>query len=155
MRNKSVTKWIVAGLVWTTGLGAGAAQAQTAPNTQAAGGTMQLPKGVTKIVSIDSQNILLVESVDEDGKKHYNIIQPRHVYSGGLARIFGGSVISTETLVIPESANRFGQQNNNGVSQIGGNGPFQNVSPFSGTVPAVGTGTVTGGGGGGGWGPIR
>jgi hypothetical protein len=151
MKYKSFRLWIVAGITGVSSLAAGTAQAQVASNTPTGGGVMQLPKGVTKVVSIDTQNVLLVESVDADGNKHYNIIRPRHVYSGGLARIFGGSIISTEQLVIPESANRNGIGVNNGITRIGGNQPFQNTAPFSGTVPPVGTGTISGGG----LGPLR
>lgn len=134
MQSKKLRNWIVAGVALSAGFVGSAAQAQTAP---AGAGTMELPKGVTRVISIDAHNFLLVESVDADGKKKYSIIQPRHVYSGGLARIFGGTVIPTEALVIPESANGAGFQGQGvrgGVTGVRGN-QFQNQAPFAGTAP--------------------
>jgi len=143
MQHNKLRNWVIAGLALGAAVTARPAQAQTAP---AGGAAMQLPKGVTKVVSIDLHNYLLVEAVDAEGKTHYSIIQPRHVYSGGLARIFGGTLIPTADLITPESANRTGGRTRSGFSPLGGSAPFQQITPFAGAMPPNG-GVVTANGG--------
>jgi len=113
---------------------AGSARAQNA--TEPLAGVLQAPPTITNIVSIEAHNVLLVESQSSDdlnAPKQYSLFIPRHVYSGGLARLFGGSVIPTEVFAIPESARRsnsgspggvssgFGGSNNNGNNNNGNN----------------------------------
>ena len=89
---------------------AGSARAQddTQDNAQPLAGVLQAPAGITGIVSIDAHNTLLVESQAPGEPKQHSLFVVRHIYSGGLARLFGGSIIPTEALVIPESARRSG-----------------------------------------------
>lgn len=65
---------------------------QSAPGT----GVLPLPAGVTSIVSDDALNQLIVttQSVDNPSPQ-FLAIRPRHVYSGGIAMLFGGPVIPT------------------------------------------------------------
>jgi len=91
------------------------------------GGVFELPEGVSRVISIDAQNVLLAEMEGEDGQKEYVAIRPRHIYSGGLARLFGGDVIPTEEFVSPAFANGGGFGNNVG----NGNG-FNGNNNFNG-----------------------
>ncbi|BCM92287.1 hypothetical protein IAD21_04166 [Abditibacteriota bacterium] len=94
------------------------------------GGTLPLPQGVDRVISIDAYNILLAESKDEDsGDSIYTPIVVRHVYSGGMAALFGGTSIPTAQFVSPGSqngGNGNGNGNNNrfgggvGVGSLGG-----------------------------------
>lgn len=84
---------------------------------------LPLPKGITKVISVDSQNSLLVEMDDPDDptQKQYTVIRINHVYSGGIARLLGGTIIPTELLVSPG----YSQGNGNG------NGGFPGPSAYS------------------------
>lgn len=77
----------------------GVAGAQTRP-LPAGGGVLPLPDNINKIVSIDAQNNLLVQSGTK-GTEEYNMLTVRHVYSGGIAALFGGTSIPTEQFVSP------------------------------------------------------
>ena len=129
-------------IVTVAAMCASSASAQGAARPLA--GILQAPPEIAGIVSIDAHNVLLVESqssYDPKAPRQYSLFVPRHVYSGGLARLFGGSVIPTEVLAIPESARRsnfgapggvssgFGGSNNNGNNDFNsGNNTANNNS---------------------------
>lgn len=111
------------------------------------GGIFPLPEGVNRVISIDAQNVLLAEMEGADGQTEYALIRPRHVYSGGLARLFGGDVIPTEQFVSPafnggngnggNGGNGFGGNNgnfnpNNSANNFGGGNNFGNNGPVFG-----------------------
>ena len=98
---------------------AGSARAQD--DAQPLAGVLQAPADITGIVSIDAHNTLLVESQAPGEPKQYSLFVVRHIYSGGLARLFGGSIIPTEALVIPESARRSSFASPSVSPGIGGN----------------------------------
>jgi len=127
---------------------------QSMPVAPRSGGVIPLPQGINQVFSIDAHNIVVLDTQGADGGRVYRVIVPQHVYSGGIARTFGGTVIPTEVLVVPESARMRSQgRNNGGFASVRNNGPFQSISPFSGTIPATGTGTISGGGQN--WTPIQ
>lgn len=93
------------------------AQQNVAPTS----GVLAPPSPVTNVISIDAHNTLLIESQPQnasqkDANKEYSLAVPLHVYSGGIARLFGGTVVPTEVLILPESALRsnFGNVNSGG-----------------------------------------
>lgn len=77
----------------------GVAGAQTRPQP-AGGGVLPLPENINRVISIDAQNSLLVQSGTK-GTEEYNMVTVRHVYSGGIAALFGGTSIPTEQFVSP------------------------------------------------------
>jgi hypothetical protein len=87
------------------------AQAQTRPNIRAAA-TLPLPEGVKRVVSIDAYNVLLAET-ERDGARGFAGIELRHGYSGGYARLFGGTIISTAEFISPIQPNRAANTVNN------------------------------------------
>jgi hypothetical protein len=98
--------------------------------------TVTPPAAVTNIISIDAHNNIIVETQDPqdaNAPKEYSLAVPQHVYSGGLARMMGGSVIPTEVLVVPGSARRMGG-NPNGVTGFGGSN-FGNNTGFTNGTP--------------------
>lgn len=97
------------------------------------GGVFQLPPNVKNVVSIDAQNLLIIES-EVDGQTQYTPMIVKHVYSGGIARLFGGSIVPTAQFVTP-GAVTVGQNtpvatgvNGNGI----GNNSLGNNQNFSG-----------------------
>ncbi len=102
------------------------ALAQTRPNVgnrTSGGGVLPLPKGVDRVVSIDAYNELLAEGTDDTGRRIYTPIIINHVYSGGIAALFGGISIPTEQFVSPGAgggSNRGG--GGFGVRGFGGGG---------------------------------
>jgi hypothetical protein len=111
-----------------TTLGAiGAAHAQQNPSSGE--GVLTPPPEVSNVISIDAHNTILIETQDPqdpDSPKEYSLAIPRHIYSGGVARLLGGSIITTEMLVVPQSAMRsgngaFGNNGASGVGNFGGN----------------------------------
>jgi len=70
------------------------------------GGVLPLPEGVQSVTSYDPQNSLIVAYTGQDGRLHYEVIPLKHVYSGGIAMIFGGNVIPTQAVVTPLLGNR-------------------------------------------------
>lgn len=82
------------------------------------GATFPLPEGVESLVSIDAYNILLAQT-NRDGKRDLSPIIIKHIYSGGVARLFGGTTIPTEQFVSPGA---FGGGNGNGNGGGNGNG---------------------------------
>lgn len=112
------------------------AHAQSA--TTAASGVLRPPSGVTKIVSVDAHNVLIVETEDApDAPKQYSLIIPRHIYSGSLARLFGGSVIPAEMMVSPGMAGRGGLATPGAITPMVNYGG-QNNTPFNGGYPTNG-----------------
>ncbi len=112
------------------------------------GATFPLPEGVESIVSIDAYNILLAQT-NRDGKRDLAPIIVKHVYSGGIARLFGGSTVPTEQFVSP---GEFGSTNGGGNGGGGFGGGNQNGG-FGGGAGGFGGGGFGGGGfGGGGFG---
>ncbi len=108
------------------------------------GGTFPLPEGVEQLVSIDAYNILLAQT-DRDGKKDLSPIIVKHIYSGGIARLFGGTTVPTELFVSPGA---FGGGNNGGNG--GGRGTGVGNGGLGGQNGGLGGGfggVQTGGGG--------
>ena len=113
-----------------------AAHAQSA-NT----GVLQPPPEISTILSIDAHNALIIGERDPrtpNAPENLSLVAPRHIYSGGIARVLGGTIVPTELFVIPESALRgnsgnggFGRQNSGG--QNFGNQSFggQNNTAFN------------------------
>lgn len=128
-------------------------------NNQNGGGVMPLPEGVKSVVSIDAYNMLLAE-VDRDGQQDLAPIIVRHVYSGGIAKLFGGSTVPTEQFVSPGlmgGNNRGNQTGANGLNNNNGNGNgfgggFNGGGSNGGGFNSGGFGGNTGGFGGGGFG---
>ncbi|MDF2439630.1 MAG: hypothetical protein JWN98_614 [Abditibacteriota bacterium] len=92
------------------------------------GGVIALPKGVRNVISIDAHNTLLAEVEDATGESsEYVQMQVRHVYSGGIAKILGGTIVPTEQFVSP-AFNKQGGFGNNGfqAAQPGLNGGNMN-----------------------------
>ncbi|MBI3923301.1 MAG: hypothetical protein HY318_17910 [Armatimonadetes bacterium] len=115
--------------VTMTSLGVGFAFGQTQTT-----GVLPLPEGITSVVGLDAQNAVVV-AAESDGKEpaRYALIYTKHVYAGGIARLFGGSVIPTSMLASP-AFNFSGGQSSTG--SIGGGGSFPSLS--SGTSGSLG-----------------
>lgn len=118
------------------------------------GAVFQLPPSVQNVVSIDALNTLIIVSDDEQsGETQYTPALIKHVYSGGIARLFGGTAVPTAQFATPGLINGggfggvqngfggnnggFGGNNGNnngggfggqnfGGGSFGGNGNFQN-----------------------------
>jgi len=111
------------------------ANAHAQSTTEQDAGVLTPPPEITSIISIDAHNTVLIESQNPDAPnepKQYSLSVPRHIYSGSIARIFGGTIIPTEVLVIPESARRANFGAPGGVSGIGNGGNFNNGNNNSG-----------------------
>lgn len=106
-----------------TSLGFGFAFGQTQTT-----GALPLPEGVTSVVGLDAQNAVVV-AAESGGKEpaRYALIYTKHVYAGGIARLFGGSVIPTSMLATPAS-NFSGGQSLPGSIGGGSGGSFPSVS---------------------------
>lgn len=106
---------------------AAAQQGRSSPNNgQNNGGVIPLPKGVRNVISIDAHNTLLAEVEDASGQNsEYVQIPVRHVYSGGIAKILGGTVVSTEQFVSPAFNKQGGFGNRGNGGNNGGNNGFQ------------------------------
>ena len=103
-------------------------QGQNNGNFGAGGGaTFQLPPSVQNVVSIDALNIVIIASDGEQpGQTRYTPTRIQHVYSGGIARLFGGSSVPTAQFATPGAMNNNGNGNggfgnNNAVAANGGN----------------------------------
>lgn len=73
-------------------------------------GLLPLPPGIARVIAVDAQNSLLAETTGENGvPRQFFGITVRHVYAGGIARLFGGAVVPTAPFVSPY----FGGNNNN------------------------------------------
>lgn len=83
--------------------------------------TLPLPDGVDKVVSIDAYNTLIAQSKDDDGNRTYSTIPVQHIYSGGIAALFGGASIPTQQFVSPAQNNNGQGRGNFGGSSFGGN----------------------------------
>jgi hypothetical protein len=119
----------------------GAAFAQTSRNSNSTNvqvGVIPLPRGVDRIVALDHSNQLLAQGREDDTVRT-QVIQVKHVYAGGIARLFGGTVIPTAPFVSPgfsnggfnsqPSFNAIGGLNNgfnNGFNSGLNNGGFNN-----------------------------
>ena len=115
------------------------------------GGVLPLPEGLESVVSIDAFNILLVQ-INRDGRRDLSPIIVRHIYSGGVARLFGGSSVPTEQFVTPGT---FGGGNGGGNGGARGGG-FQNGGQNGGQNTGFGGGGTQGGGqNGGGFGSFQ
>lgn len=103
-------------------------------NTSQSNGVLTPPAPITNVISIDAHNMLLIESGEAGEPKEYSLAIPKHLYSGGIARLFGGTIIPTELLVIPESALRsgaggnFGRNNSGNTNSNGGNSGNNNFA---------------------------
>ena len=116
-------------------------------------GTLPLPKGVNRVVSIDAYNTVIAESQTDLGERVYTPIIIRHVYSGGIAALFGGTSIPTAQFVSPGAMNsnngggNGGNRGNRVAGSIGGNNGFNgggnngfNGNGFNGASGFNGTG---------------
>ena len=137
------------------------AQQQTQQNQQQNGNNgavLQLPPNVQNVVSIDAFNMIIIASDGEQpGETRYTPTRIKHVYSGGIARLFGGYSVPTAQFVTPGAFdnNQNGNQNNNqngGVAAVGGNtgnagfgGGFQNNGAQNGFGGGFGNGGNFGG----------
>lgn len=131
-------------LMWmAVAAGACPVWAQTAGN----GAVFPLPPGVQQVVSIDAQNSLLVASQNDAGDPatQINLIEIQHVYSGGIARLFGGTVLPAAMFLTPGFAGSNGatgatrggysppSNQPNVTTAFNGNSGF---TPSAGTAPA-------------------
>ncbi|HEX9996792.1 MAG TPA: hypothetical protein VGB45_06590 [Abditibacterium sp.] len=107
----------------------------------AGGGALPLPEGVRRVVSIDAYNVLLAE-YERDGQRGMSPIIVRHIYSGGVARLFGGTSIPTEQFISP------GATGGAGGAQGGRQGIGGNVGGFGATGVGGNQGGAQGGIGG-------
>lgn len=82
------------------------------------------PDDGTNVVSIDAHNQIVAHKADGE----YSLFVPKHIYSGAFARVLGGSIVTTEQMVIPESALRSGMGVNQGFNQPGSFGPSSNFT---------------------------
>ena len=100
-------------------------------------GVLPLPPGISRLIAVDAQNTLLAETTGENGEpRQFFALPVRHVYAGGLARLFGGTVVPTAPFVSPyfnQNNGRFNQNNggfntgnfsNNNVNNFNGNNNF-------------------------------
>lgn len=130
------------GLAGALFLSAGTAHAQFGVNTNNAnrgganganrtGGIFSLPQGVQRLVSLDAYNTLLAQTQDDDGTLHYQLIPVRHLYSGGIAALFGGVSIPTAQFVSPGAGGGSNGGNGNrggfGTTTIGGGNNLSGV----------------------------
>lgn len=126
---------LLLGIMGALALSAGSARAQFGVNTAGgnrggatganrAGGIFALPQGVQRLVSLDAYNTLLAQTQDDDGTVHYQLIPVRHIYSGGIAALFGGTSIPTAVFVSPgaggNSSGGGGNRGGFGTTSIGG-----------------------------------
>ncbi len=109
--------FLVSATLLALGAGVQAQQNGNQNSGNANSATLPLPDGVESVISIDASNTLLVQT-DRDGKRELGAIIVRHIYSGGIARLFGGGSIPTSQFVSPGV---FGGGNNGGGNN-GGNG---------------------------------
>ena len=139
-----ITSILAGATLFALGLGAfSSASAQPRGNNnraQGGGAALPLPEGVRRVVSIDAYNVLLAE-FERDGKRGMSPLIVRHIYSGGIARLFGGTSIPTEQFISPGV---LGGGNNGGQGGIGGG-----IGGFGAGGVGGGQGGVTGIGGGG------
>ena len=89
------------------------------------GAILQLPPSVQNVVSIDAFNLLIIASDGERrGETRYTPTLIKHVYSGGIARLFGGTSVPTAQFATPgQFGNNGGNGNGNtngGVAAVGG-----------------------------------
>ena len=90
-------------------------------------GLLPLPQGISRLIAVDAQNTLLAETDGENGEpRKFFGITVRHVYAGGIARLFGGEVIPTAPFVSPYFNGNNGFNNNNNGGFNGGNNNFNN-----------------------------
>ncbi len=107
------------------------------------GAVFQLPPRVKNVVSIDALNMIIIASDGErEGETRYTPSIIQHVYSGGIARLFGGTAVPTAQFATPGLMNGvgnngignnggFGGQNNGGnTNGFGNNGGFNNGGGF-------------------------
>lgn len=106
-------------------------------------GVLPLPKGINRLISIDAYNILLAETENSAGDRGYAPIIVRHVYSGGIAALFGGVSVPTAQFVSPGAQNGGGGGRNGGGRN--GGGGF-GVNGFGGGGNNGGGGNFNGGG---------
>lgn len=106
--------------------------------------TLPLPDRIKAIAAIDAQNSFIAGAETESTTSlHYEIIPLKHIYAGGIARLFGGMVIPTALMATPPLVNTGGMGGlGTGTlpftpAAIGGGTGF-NSSPFtfSGTTPS-------------------
>lgn len=74
--------------------------AQPHADNRSASATLPLSEDIKRVVAIDAYNVILAEK--RDPAREFVLINVRHVYAGGLARLLGGAVVSTRELVSPQ-----------------------------------------------------
>lgn len=97
------------------------------------GGVFSLPPSVNNVVALDAYNSLFVETEDEANGIRVTEMPVRRIYAGGVARLFGGTVVPTLPFISPGNfagggfgvTNASGNGGNNGFGAgqgIGNNG---------------------------------
>jgi hypothetical protein len=115
-------------------------------NNVAQGGTLPLPEGVNRVVSIDAHNYILAEE-GTGTQRTYSAINIRHLYSGGIAKLFGGSSVSTDQFISPSAggAGATGNNRRGGVNVRGTGNGFSGGNGFTGGTGFTGGSGITGG----------
>ena len=92
------------------------------------GAVFELPSSVQNVVSIDALNMIIIaQDGERDGETRYTPSIIQHVYSGGIARLFGGTSVPTAQFATPGLLGGGNQNggfggNQSGASNFGGNG---------------------------------
>ena len=102
---------------------AATAHAQQGNGQRNSDGLLTLPPGISRLIAVDAQNTLLAESDGETSgePRQFFGITVRHVYAGGIARLFGGEVVPTAPFVSPFFNQNNGGFNGNNQNNNGGN----------------------------------
>ena len=102
-------------------------------------GLLALPPGISQLIAVDAHNSLLAETDGESGvPRQFFGITVRHVYAGGIARLFGGAVVPTAPFVSPyfnggnNGFNNNGAGNGNAGGAVNGNGAGNGNLGFNG-----------------------
>lgn len=108
------------------------------------GAVFELPPSVQNVVSIDALNMIIIaQDGEREGETQYTTSIIKHVYSGGIARLFGGTSVPTAQFATPGLLN--GGGNNGGFG--GNNGGFGgNNGGFGGNNGGFGGNNQNGGG---------
>lgn len=120
---------LISAMALSLGAAFSSANAQTASSsarnsTRGNTGIISLPPEISTVLSIDAHNSAIIGTRDPktpDAPERFSPYSPRHIYSGVLGRLFGGTITTTEEFVIPESAFQSGAGNLGTNRQSGGN----------------------------------
>ena len=89
------------------------------------GAVLQLPQDVERLVAVNAYNTIIIQNKANTLKPLYQTYKTQHIPASGIARLFGGTVITTEELLGLDQVGGFG---NNG----GFGGGFSNSGNFGG-----------------------